>query len=151
MAEVDQYAAWLMRSQSGGHGRKPEAQAPKQLQPFHADCKFVLREPGYVAAGSRETGDKTGTYWIGDLREYDGNIGGRLLQRDQGYRRTGEDHVRLESNQLRSLSPQALGVATGPTSLDAKVFARHPAELLEPLTECIDAIASFRIVLGNSE
>jgi hypothetical protein len=103
------------------------------------------------AAWSRETGDKTGTDWIGDLREYNGNIAGRLLQRDQGCRRAGEQHVRLEVNQLRGLRFQALEVATGPTSLDAKVFARRPAELLEPLPEGIDAIASFRVVLGSSE
>jgi hypothetical protein len=47
----------------------------EQLQPFHADCKFVLREPRDIAAGSRETRDKTGTNRIGDMREYDGNIG----------------------------------------------------------------------------
>src|SRR5262249_12720100 len=123
----------------------------EQLQPFHADGKFVLREASDIAAGSRKTRDKAGTYRIGDLRKYDGDIAGCLLQRDQRYRRTGQEHVGLESNQLRGLSPHALEVAAAPTILDAKVSARHPAELLEPLPECVDAVASFWIVLGSSE
>src|SRR5262249_20210520 len=94
---------------------------------------------------------KTGTYWIGDLREYDGDIAGCLLQRDQRYRRTGKEHVRLESNQLGGLSPHALEVCTAPTSLDSKVFARHPAKLLEPLPECIEAIASLRLLCSVAE
>src|SRR5947209_8394953 len=32
----------------------------------------------------------------------------------------------------------ALGVTTRPARLDPKVFVRHPAELLEPLPECIN-------------
>ena len=113
----------------------------------------MLREPGDVAAGPRQARDKTGTHWIGDLREYDWNIAGRLLQRNQGQCRTGEEHIRLESNQLRGLSPHAFETlaATAPTILHLNVLSRHPAELLELLPESIDPIASFRIVFGNSE
>jgi hypothetical protein len=113
----------------------------------------MLREPGDVAAGPRQARDKTGTHWIGDLREYDWNIAGRLLERNQGQRRTGKEHIRLESNQLRGLSPHALETlaATAPTILHLNVLSRQPAELLEPLSKCIDTVASFRIIFGNSE
>src|SRR5262245_9636476 len=113
----------------------------------------MLREAGDVAARPRQARNKTGTHWIGDLREYDWNIAGRLLQRNQGQCCTGEEHIRLEANQLRGLSPHALETlaAAAPTILHLNVLSRHPAELLEPLSECIDTVASFRIIFGNSE
>ena len=111
----------------------------------------MLREPGDVATRPRQARNKTGTHWISDLREYDGNIAGRLLQRDQGERRTGDKHVRLEFDQLRGLSPQALKIATGPTIVHLNVLSRHPAELLELLPKSIEPIASFRIVFSDSE
>jgi hypothetical protein len=86
----------------------------------------VLRESGDIAAGSRQTCDETGTDRISHLCEYDGNIASCLLQRDQGHRRTGDEHVRLQPNQLRSMSLQAFEVATGPTRLDLKILAQHP-------------------------
>jgi hypothetical protein len=54
----------------------------EQLQPFHADCKFVLRESGDVAAGSRQTCDETGTDWISYLREQDTKSLSENIRRD---------------------------------------------------------------------
>jgi hypothetical protein len=59
-----------------------------------------------------------------------------------------EDDIWRERDQLRRVSANAVGIARGPTNIEAHVAAVGPAQLLQGLQEPRDAGLPFRIVRG---
>src|SRR5215470_312832 len=57
-----------------------------------------------------------------------------------------QDRIGIRLDQLRHISPHAIGVAGGPASIDAKIAAFRPPEFLQPLAQGRNASLSVCIV-----
>ena len=128
------------------HARHARRDLFEQLQPFAADAVFEIHETGGVAARPRQTVDVAGADRIEDDREHDRDGAGRLQQRPQGRRATGQDDVGRERGQFRRLSANFGGIGRGPAGVDLQVAADAPAQLPQALQECPDAGLPCRIV-----
>src|SRR5262245_50874216 len=82
------------------------------------------------------------------MHENDRNGAGRLQQRPQSRAASGQDDVRCERDQFRSVSANAITIARTPAVVDPHVAANAPAQLLQPVRERGGAGGSFR-VLGS--
>ena len=71
---------------------------------------------------------------------------GLLPQRSHCGAAVGQDHIGSRLDQLRHISPHAVGVAGGPASVDAKIAAFRPPEFLQPLAQGRNASLSVCIV-----
>src|SRR5262245_61552107 len=82
------------------------------------------------------------------MHEYDRNGAGRLQQRPQSRAASGQDDIRCERDQFRSVSANAITIARTPAVVDPHVATNAPAQLLQPVRERGGAGGSFR-VLGS--
>src|SRR5262249_23479095 len=69
-----------------------------------------------------------------------------LPQRSHRGAAVSQDRIGIRPDQLRHISPHAIGVAGGPTSIDAKIAAFRPPEFLQPLAQGRNASLSVCIV-----
>jgi len=76
---------------------------------------------------------------------------GLLPQRSHCGAAVGQDHIGSRLDQLRHISPHAVGVAGGPASVDAKIAAFRPPEFLQPLAQGSNACLSVRIVISQHQ
>src|SRR5262252_2171052 len=90
--------------------------------------------------------DDTGADRISDGREHDGECAADILQRRHGQGAAGQDDVRAERDQSRSLFYSLVGVVLGPASVDPHIAANIPAQFLQALVECCKSILTFRVV-----
>jgi len=88
-----------------------------------------------VAARTCKAGDKAVRNGRRGAAENDGNF--MCLARELGELRNGvgEDHVRLETHELRRIGAGALDIATAPAQVDADVVVFRPSKLLQTLSE----------------
>jgi hypothetical protein len=94
-----------------------------------------VRQPGDIAAGSREALDEPVGDRIADGRNDDGN-GGRGAfggERRQGARR--HDHIDVQPDELCRARSEPFGLAVGIPVLDHEVAPFDVAEITEPLAE----------------
>jgi hypothetical protein len=109
---------------------------------------FVREKTGGVAAGPRQAIDEAGGDRIDGGREHDRHGVGRPKQRRHRRAAMGQNDVRRERGQFRSVSDNFGGIGRGPANVDPHVAADTPAQLLQSLKECPDARLKFRIVGG---
>src|SRR5262249_58047746 len=82
-----------------------------------------------------------------DARRKNDRYGTSLLpQRSHRGAAVSQDRIGIRLDQLRHISPHAIGVAGGPTSIDAKIAAFRPPEFLQPLAQSRNASLSVCIV-----
>src|SRR5262249_39390930 len=70
----------------------------------------------------------------------------RLPPRSHRGAAVSQDRIGIRLDQLRHISPHAIGVAGGPASIDAKIAAFRPPEFLQPLAQGRNASLSVCIV-----
>jgi hypothetical protein len=70
---------------------------------------------------------------IGDLHEHDRHGAGGLLDHRQVRRGSGQDHVRHQPDQLRSIDACEFGITGVPANVDAEILAFGPSQLAESL------------------
>src|SRR5262249_53129254 len=99
-------------------------------------------------ARAREAFDVSGADRIDHSHKYDGHGAGHLLQRARGCACRGQDDVGGERNQFRRVFASA-GSVRSPASVDARIAALGPAQLLQRLYERRVASLPFRIVSGQ--
>jgi hypothetical protein len=116
-------------------------------QPFAAEPVFEQAESGEVAARARQAFDVSGADRIDHNHKYDRHGAGHPLQRARGCARSGQDDVGGQRNQFRRVFASAASVRS-PASVDARVAAVGPAQLLQRLYERRVAGLPFRIVRG---
>jgi hypothetical protein len=107
----------------------------EQFQPFCADAVLVPGKSGDVAPWPRQACDKPGADRIDGQREYNRHGAARLEQRAHARPTRGQDDVRRQRDQFRRLPAHAVGIARGPTGVDADVAAVGPAQFLQSLHE----------------
>jgi len=107
----------------------------EQLQPSAAHAVFEVGEAGGVAAGVRQSLDKTATDRIGDLYEYDRHNARGLQNRPGGRTANGHNNVGCRADQLRCIPAFALAVAAHPARVDMCVVPLGPTQLRQALQE----------------
>src|SRR5262249_37571343 len=128
-------------------GRHP----PEQLQHFAEYGKLHVGEAGDIATGARQVGNEALPERI-DYRRKNNRYGtSLLLQRSHRGAAVGQDRIGIRLDQLRHISPHPVGVAGGPASVDVKVAAFRPPELLQPLAQGRNACLSVRIVRSQHQ
>ena len=98
----------------------------EQLEPFCADAVFEKHETGGIAAWPREAVDEACRNRISNDRENDRHGAGRLQQRGYGSGAMGQNDVRRERDQFRSVLANFGGIST-PARVDPRVAADSPA------------------------
>src|SRR3954447_11234349 len=146
LADASRYG----RIPNDGHSRHAGRDLLEQFQPFRTNTKFGSREPNSVAARPRQAIDKAGADRIGSLHEHDGHGAARLLQGPHDGTAGGDDHVRRERDQLRSVFADVFGIASAPTGVNPHVAAVYPPQLLQALPEGGDAGQPFNIVRSQT-
>ena len=99
----------------------------EKFQPFAGDRRLVHADPGGIAAGPAETGDKTARHRIGDMREHDRNGAGLREQGRQLRPAGGDDNVRFQRDQFLGIPPDAPQPASRKEVQDRDVAALVPA------------------------
>src|SRR6516162_7410396 len=90
--------------------------------------------------------DDTGADRISDGREHDGECAADMLQCCHGQGAAGQDDVRGERDQSRSLFYTLVGNVLAPAGLDPYIPTNAPAQLLEALVERCKSILTFRVL-----
>jgi hypothetical protein len=121
----------------------------EQFHPLSAHAVFEIREPGGIASRPRQAFDQAGTDRVGNIHEHDWDRAGRPLQGSHGRAANGQDRVRRERNQFRSVLAKAVGIATGQANVDLQVSVDRPAQLMETLLEHRVACLCLRVVRGE--
>jgi hypothetical protein len=88
----------------------------------------------------------TGADRIGDGREHDGQSAADMLQCCHGQGAAGQDDVRGERDQSRSMFHGLVGVVLGPAYLHPYIPANTPTQFLQALVERCKSILTFRVV-----
>src|SRR3984885_11341764 len=118
------------------------------LQPLASDCIFQNGETREVSAGLRHVRNVTTAERIADDHEYNWYGACFLLQNRRYLIRTRYNHVRVHSDQLSGEGPRHVGVAAGPTNVEADIAALHPTQILKAALKGCDAGLSFIITFG---
>jgi len=114
------------------HRRNKFAQ---QLHPLSDRILMLRGRAGHVVAGSRETGNETGTYGVAYDREDDRDRCGRLLRSQCRCRAVSHNYRHIESHKRRSERGELLNSPFRPAIFDGEVAALRPPMVLEPLHE----------------
>src|SRR5215471_11421408 len=109
------------------------------LQPFPDQGKIDEGEAGDIAAGTRQGGHETLSYWIVDDAKHDRDGVGRLFQCGNNWRAAADDDVRCRTHHLRRVGFDSAQISTGISMLDLDIAVLGPAEGLEPLAKRNDA------------
>ena len=107
----------------------------QQLQPFAGDFCLADAEPGGVAAGMREAGDKSAADRIVDQSENDRDGSGLREQGCQPRPADADDHIRFKSDQLLGAGPNAFAPTARETMLDCNITAVGPTQIPQPLDQ----------------
>ena len=110
---------------------------------------FDVRESGRVSARTCQAFDEVFPDRVGYHREYDRDCARLLQERCRHRRASGQDHVRLERNNLFCKRLHPFRVASRPTKVDLQIVAFAPAQLLQGLLERREAGPSFRVVRSH--
>lgn len=86
------------------------------------------REPRDVAAGSREALNDPLAHWVAAGCHDDGDAGGHRLGRQRQRATDRQDHVRVETDELRDDVAESLGPSVGRSALQDEVLPFHIAE-----------------------
>ena len=87
-----------------------------------------------------------------DDRRKNNRYGTSLLpQRSHRGAIVSQNRIGIRLDQLRHISPHAVGVAGGPASVDAKIAAFCPPQFLQPLAQGRNACLSVRIVRSQHQ
>jgi hypothetical protein len=101
----------------------------QEFEALGAELGLQYGHPGDVSAGSGETRNVAGPYWIRMGDEDDGDRGCRGFQGPREERAQRDDQVRLEPNQVGREFGEPSGVALDRPVLDPNVHALVPAVL----------------------
>jgi hypothetical protein len=93
--------------------------------------------PRDVAPRVRQARDEAAPYRIGDEPDHDGYSRRGLLGCQGGWRGRGENEVYLEVDKTNREIGKAILFSLGVSDLNGRVLALNPAELAEPLPECL--------------
>jgi hypothetical protein len=104
-----------------------------KFKPFHRRLELLENEASDVTAWSRQAGDYPARHRIAYRRNYDGDLGGRLLCRARPGRSMSDYDVDLRPNELRGQSRQAVELSLGPAIFDDEV----PAFLVSAIPETL--------------
>jgi hypothetical protein len=93
------------------------------------------RDPGQIAAGSRQTRDEASAFRKRGPAEDDGNRRGRLLCRERRGGGGGANNVDVEFHERTGQPWQARGVTVRPAGFDREVPSLDVAQLAQPPSE----------------
>jgi hypothetical protein len=116
----------------------------EKLQPFSTDRELKVGEARCVSTGSRQTFDQTGTGRVGYQREYHRDASGMLTYRGQPRRALRDDDVWISADECSGFRGHSLVVASTQPSVDGKVAAFRPSQLVQLGSECRQQRTHFR-------
>jgi hypothetical protein len=105
----------------------------EQFQPFRAHAVFELDKTGRVTARPRHAFDQATADRVNDIHKHDWHDFSCLLQRPRVRSAGGYDDLRLEIDQFRRISTNAVGIAGAPPVVNLQIAADGPAHFLQPL------------------
>src|SRR5262249_35698641 len=110
----------------------PRRNLLEQFQPFHADRLLDGGKPRDIAARARYARHKSVGHGITYVTKYDWDGARRPLQRCQGGRPMGDEHVRPQSNQFFRGGTDTAG-SRSEAIIDPDVATLYPSEFLQCL------------------
>src|SRR5262245_14571666 len=135
----DGAAAWITANCPTPWGmlasRRTAARVTRGAISLSSSSHFVPRPYSYPvnpdpAAWPRQARDIASTDRIDGQREHNWRRAARFEQRPNYGAARGQNDVRCQRDQFRRLSTHAVGIACGPTGVDADIAAIGPAQLL---------------------
>ena len=118
-----------------GHAGHELAQ---QFQPLRLKLVILRREPGDVAAGSRQVGDGADPDRIGDRAHDDRDRPGSTFRGEHCGRAPGQDYIGGQSRQLGGERGIAVVVTARPARLEPNVLPLGPAAPVQFRLEAVD-------------
>ena len=118
-------------------------------RPLTGNTLVVKLQTRQIAARPREARHEPGAHRIRDFGEDDRDCAALALHGSSNRRRTGEDDVGLQGDQLFREHLVLIGSIRREADVDTDVAVFRPPELLEPLPECRKLGLRFRIVLSS--
>jgi hypothetical protein len=109
----------------------------EQIQVLHTQLDTLVRPPRDVAARTRQRGDQPTPNRISHTPDDDGDRRGGLFGSQGRWRARGQDHVNLETDKLSREFRQPVVLSLGGPDLNGDALALDPAEITEPLPECL--------------
>ena len=103
----------------------------EHLQPFSARRRSLASKACDLTAGMRDARHQSQLDRIDNLDKHDGYRATLLLQRPHGIHGIGENHIWIQSDELRHVNPRAFGIGFGPAIVNADVSSLRPTQLLE--------------------
>src|SRR5215471_120761 len=122
-----------------------------QFEPLTGYRGLEIREPGEIAAGSRQALHHAGGERVADLDKHRGRRAGGILDRDGDGRRIGQDHVRPQIEQFFGELARMHDVARTPAIDELDIAALDPAERVKGLLENHDPRLSFRVIRDSHQ
>src|SRR5262245_55295093 len=120
----------IRRIQENPHVRQVRQDLLKQLEPLCSEFRSEDRQSSYVPAWPREAGDDTRSQRIADYRQ-DDRDGGGCFGGQSSRRPMGDDHIDIETSQVRNERRKLIVVAVRPAVLDDKIPSFLIAEIAQ--------------------
>jgi hypothetical protein len=96
------------------------------------------RYPREIPARPREAGDEPARDGVSGCDHDDGDRAGRVLGGQGPWRRSGDDHVNLQTSELGRELGEPTKLALRKPILEGKILALDPAQVAEPLAKRLD-------------
>src|SRR5262245_48601337 len=114
---------------------------PQNFETLTSKIGLLDRQPGYVAARSRQRHYQSGADWIAGRSEHDWNGCGYPFESGRSWSSVGDDHIDLKSNELGCDLPKSSLAPLGPAVLYRNSLAFDPAQFTQTLYERCGPIA----------
>ena len=121
--------AWLAGVAEDGDTPDGWGELPEKLQALPADLRRRQPQPGGVAAGPREVGNKPIGNWVAHESHDNGNRPGRLLRRLHPRPRCRDDDVNIELHQLSGQVGELFELPVCPAPFDGDVLTLDVPQL----------------------
>src|SRR5262249_32485251 len=128
-------------------GRKPAEAGNNLAQEFEAlvsKIDLLERQPGDVAAGSRQTRDEVATDRVSRHGKNDRDERCCLLCRNDGRGSRGDDNIDVEPNELGRKFGKALAASLRIPGFDRNIATFDPTEFAQPLHKSGDSLTLSR-------
>src|SRR5205823_13342798 len=100
----------------------------EKIEPFGRDTELAIGKAGDVAAGIRQTGDKTLLDRVGTPRKHNGYVRARAPHRSQRPRTNNKDDIGCQARQLRRIDDNV----SRETLLEADIAVLGPTKFGKP-------------------
>src|SRR5512132_4422534 len=120
----------IRRIQQDPHVSQVRQDLLKQLEPLCSEFRSEDRQSSYVPAWLRESGHDTRSQRIADYRQ-DDRDGGGCFGSQSSRRPMGDDHIHIETSQVRNKRRKLIVVAVRPAVLDDKIPSFLIAEIAQ--------------------